>query len=145
METKWEGMKKKVGQLFNKSKMKTEEALQITQLNQKLRSLRSEREEGIRKIGEKAFSLWKEGEKDFGLLDELFLMVEKKETEIARTEQEKEKVRLAFSEKIREVEEKEAVSPEESPEEETDQEKKKEEKVPEQKETEPETGEQKKA
>lgn len=112
MELKWDGIKEKVGQVFSKSKMRTEEALQITQLNQKLRSLRNEREEGIRKIGEKTFSLWKEGEKDLGPLEEICLMVEKKETEIARTEQEKEKVRQAFSEKIREVEQKETTQEE---------------------------------
>lgn len=142
METKMERMKKKVGQLFSKSKMRTEEALQITQLNQKLRSLRSEREEGVRKIGEKAFSHWKEGEKDFGLLEELFLMVDKKEIEIARTEQEKEKVRLAFSEKIREVEEEKA-TPEEEIEEEKEEEK--EEIVPEKDQPGPEKEEEKKA
>ncbi len=114
----WESVKRTARRFFSKSKVRTEEALQITQLNQRLRTLRNERDEGIKKLGEEAYKYWKDGTLQLPALEELCLLVKGKEEEIQKTEYEKEEVRRTYAQKIEEFEETEKVKPEEPVEEE---------------------------
>ncbi len=102
--TGWDNFKGSVRNLFNKSKVRTEEALQITQLNQRLRTLRNEKDEGIKKLGEEAYAKWSQKELKAPALDEICEFIKDKESQIFAIEEEKEQVREVFAEKIKAVE-----------------------------------------
>ena len=104
MGIQWNELRDYLGRFFSKSKVRTEEALQIAQLNQKLRSLRNEKEDTIKKLGEETFRRWKYDNVEVNELEELLEQIKEKEEEVERVEEEKEHVRQLFSEKIREME-----------------------------------------
>jgi len=99
----FEGVKTSAKKLFSKSKARTEEVLQITQLNQRLRAVRNEREEGIKKLGEEAYAKWLSQEFTSNTLDELCEYIQEKEKQIEEIEQEKLTVRENSAQKIREA------------------------------------------
>lgn len=102
--TGWENFKGSVRNLFTKSKVRTEEALQITQLNQRLRTLRNEKDEGIKKLGEEAYAKWSQNELKAPALQEICDYIKDKELQILAIEKEKDQVREVFAEKIKAVE-----------------------------------------
>ncbi len=102
--TGWDNFKGSVRNLFTKSKVRTEEALQITQLNQRLRTLRNEKDEGIKKLGEEAYAKWSQNELKVPALDEICEFIKDKEAQIFAIEKEKAQVREVFAEKIKAVE-----------------------------------------
>lgn len=102
-ELSWQKIKGAFQRFFNKSKVHTEKTVQITQLNQRLRVLRNERGEGIKKLGEEVFVKWSEQEFSGSSLDELCEYIKDKEEQIALIEKEKEDIKDKFAQKIEEI------------------------------------------
>jgi len=88
----WNNFKSSLRRIFSKSKVKTGKTIQITQLNQKLRTLENLRSEQVIELGKGVYKTWKAKSVSIEHLKSTCEEIEKLEKEMLRIEKAKESI-----------------------------------------------------